>query len=707
MIRNEKLHFETAAKLGRLIGRELITNNTIAIFELIKNSYDAFSPIVDIYFDGFKTKGDDKTLREMRNVVISSRESKVVISDKGIGMTYEEIKKYWMNIGTSSKEGQTVETRKIRENLLPITRFINGEKGIGRFGSDKLGAKLTLTSIGDEGREKSVLDIDWDKFNQNDKKVQDIDFDCKVEISEDASQETGVTLKIESLRDIWTGDDIIKLKRQLKKMISPFTQEKDNFSIYIHFGEYTERIVNDSFDYANTTVDAGIDPEGKITYTITDSFETITKQINSNPPIYGPVSLKILYMDKAAKINFARRSGISVHEYGNIKLFRDSFRILPYGEAENDWLGIDNKHAQAVFRTLGTRDIIGYVQITKKSNPKLRDATNRQGLNEDTPEFSQFRSFIWESISVLQEYIFDRIKTESEKQGKIIHSTVIDIKSNIDSWKSELPKVFKEVGLSEDQIQQINNQTLTTFKSIEKSVDQVEKANTQLSSRLRVMEKIVGAESMLYDILHAIKNKLAGLEAIVLLLEHNAKKYNLAFNTSGSTKMINDIKTMVMAALKRTSPTRNKQTVIIMSEFLDSYIEEKRLVYPDLVIAKAWNDRFQRVKCNVDGFKIVLDNLIDNSIKALHNKNNKKILIQTFKRDRYVEVIFEDNGEGILEEHAPFIFNTSFSRTGGTGIGLATSLHFMQEQQGDISLLSESGVLGGATFSLKIPILGG
>lgn len=135
-------------------------------------------------------------------------------------------------------------------------------------------------------------------------------------------------------------------------------------------------------------------------------------------PDFGPVSVKILYMDAAAKRAFARRNGISTREYGNIKVFRDDFRILPYGEMENDWLGIDNKHAQAVFRSLGTRDIIGYVQITKENNPKLKDATNRQGLNEDTPEFHAFKDFIWKTIELLQEFIFSRLKTESENKEK-------------------------------------------------------------------------------------------------------------------------------------------------------------------------------------------------------------------------------------------------------------------------------------------------
>ena len=105
----EKLSFSTNAKLGKLIGRELITNNIIAVFELIKNSYDAFASKVCIEFINFNTSGTDKeiTNRSKRNVVISNSTSRIVISDNGLGMSFSQIKNDWMEIGTTSKEGLT------------------------------------------------------------------------------------------------------------------------------------------------------------------------------------------------------------------------------------------------------------------------------------------------------------------------------------------------------------------------------------------------------------------------------------------------------------------------------------------------------------------------------------------------------------------------------------------------------------------------
>lgn len=701
MAERKELSFSTNAKIGKLVGRELITNNIIAVFELIKNSYDAFAKTVSINFVDFDTTGDDKTLQKSsnRDTVVSGPTSKIIISDNGLGMSFAEIQSNWMEIGTTSKEG-TTERQVIRDGRI-LKRVINGEKGIGRFGCDKLGSKLVMTATGNLGAETSVLSIDWNTLDDHKKKLQDVQFECHVTQNIHV-QKTGVTLEISELRDIWTNQDILNLKKQLKKMVSPFSQEQDDFSIILKFGNYSEKVTNDSLEYATTGINAKLSAAGNLNYTIFDENSTTSNSISVPTPSFGPVEIKILYMDAPAKRAFARRNGISTREYGNIKLFRDNFRILPYGEMENDWLGIDNKHAQAVFRSLGTRDIIGYVQITKKDNPSLKDATNRQGLNEDTPEFNAFKQFIWMILELLQNHIFKKIRTDAEKQGKVIETTVEDIKKDLATFKKEIPQIYDGIKLPAAQKQLVVNQTLQSFSTIEKNINQVDKANKELSKRLIVMEKIVGTETMLYDLLHAVKNKLDALNAMVLVVDIEARKNALHFDSSGFHKVTDEISHMLFAALKRTSPKRGKKEFVILSDVLRSFIEEKQLVYPD--ISFSFNEtNYSRIKCNVDGLRTVLDNLMNNSVKATKDAKPPKINIYMKKNNKFLQVYFEDNGLGIKDEDAPFIFNVTFSRTGGTGIGLASSLEYMKEQGGNISYL-KNGTLGGALFELSFPL---
>ena len=227
------LSFSTNAKLEKLIGRELITNNIIAIFELIKNSYDAFAHSATISFEGFNVCSKDLEKMRRSDRVISNENSKIIIKDDGSGMSFEEVKTKWMEIGTTSKENTYIKKASDYSN---DKRVINGEKGIGRFGADKLGSLLKLISVGAEGYEKTTLEIDWNKFDDHEKKIQDIDFDCYVERCT-TPQNTGLTLEISLLRDKWTVSDIVKLKNHLKKLISPFAQEQERFQIYLEYRE--------------------------------------------------------------------------------------------------------------------------------------------------------------------------------------------------------------------------------------------------------------------------------------------------------------------------------------------------------------------------------------------------------------------------------------------------------------------------------------
>ena len=692
-----QLSFSTNAKLEKLIGRELITNNIIAIFELIKNSYDASAHNAIISFEDFCIDMNELEIGRKKDNVISNEFSKIVVSDDGCGMSFDEVQTKWMEIGTTSKE----DIFEINQN----SRVVNGEKGIGRFGADKLGAILKMTSVGAGGFERTVLTIDWNKFDDHRKKIQDFKFECEVEYLEEPIK-TGLTLEIMSLRDKWTNGDINKLKRHLKKLVSPFSQEQENFQIFLDYGNnQCERIVNDSFEYATTGIEVNLETNGTMSYEIFSSLDSEKNVMHLQPTGFGPLQLKILYMDKAAKSAFTRRTGMSTREYGNIKLFRDNFRVLPYGEKENDWLGIDNKHAQGAFRTFGTRDLVGYVQISKRYNSILKDATSRQGLNEDVVEFSEFKDFIWKCIILLQDYVFKQIKNESEKQGQVIKEKVKDIRDNIIDFQKDIPALYADVHISEEDKEKLVQRTNETLANINANVKIVEQANKQLTTRVKVMEKIVGAENRLYDMLHAVKNRLVALEAIVSEFEKKANENNIVYDKNFASKTIRDISNMVLAAMRRSSPKRKKRDVIILSEFIKEFIEENQKIYPDIQF-EFTQDNYFRIFVNIEELKISLENLLDNSIKAMKNETRKQVLLSIRREEKNIRLYFEDNGIGVPKDYAPFIFNVSFSKTNGSGIGLSNVLDFMREEGGDINLV-ESRVLKGASFEMTFPIKGG
>ena len=126
---NEKLKWRFDISTFRLIGRELITDRITALFELLKNSYDANSTRVDIIFENVTYKDNDENLIG----------SKITIRDNGYGMSFSDIRDKWMVIGTANKRKNPISPD-------PFNRRCVGEKGIGRFAVDKLGNKVEITT---------------------------------------------------------------------------------------------------------------------------------------------------------------------------------------------------------------------------------------------------------------------------------------------------------------------------------------------------------------------------------------------------------------------------------------------------------------------------------------------------------------------------------------------------------------------------------
>jgi len=126
----------------RLIGRELITDRITALFELVKNCYDANSTRVDIIFE---------------NVSSNNLKSRILIKDDGYGMEFNDIRDKWMVIGTSSKRKQPFSPN-------PFNRRCVGEKGIGRFAVDKLGNKVNIITQKSGANKKLNVEIDWNKY---------------------------------------------------------------------------------------------------------------------------------------------------------------------------------------------------------------------------------------------------------------------------------------------------------------------------------------------------------------------------------------------------------------------------------------------------------------------------------------------------------------------------------------------------------------
>ena len=208
MMKQKDLHFKVSSGLKNLIGRELITDQYIAIFELVKNGYDAGASKVDVIFENTKTIDD----------------AKIRIVDNGSGMSLDDINNKWLFVAFSEKNIKKVDNG----------RTYAGAKGVGRFSCDRLGSKLILTTK-KKGYPTEKIIIEWDKFEEDTEKLM-MEIQVQHETVKDCEyiKESGTVLEISNLHDVWDRNSLIHLKRSLEKLIDPNQNIVDkNFNIVV------------------------------------------------------------------------------------------------------------------------------------------------------------------------------------------------------------------------------------------------------------------------------------------------------------------------------------------------------------------------------------------------------------------------------------------------------------------------------------------
>ncbi|WP_272148617.1 sensor histidine kinase [Tenacibaculum aiptasiae] len=439
----QKLHFKTNVQLKSIIGKDLINDDNIAILELVKNSFDADAKRVDVTYLNLKDNDDELTS------LFSDKTSRLIIQDDGLGMNLEDIQDKWLNIAYSEKK-----TNKKQHN-----RRMAGAKGVGRFSCDRLGEYLNLYAKTKNDNKYLKLSIDWKLFEIEDEKkeIQSIplkfQYLSKKEIENlgFTSFDNGVLLEVIKLRSSWAypikdkNRNIIKwdtekfvdLKKYLEKLINPNQAfQNDDFGIYINTPEFikendlrneyekfigkVENRIFDKLDFKSTSIETRTQDGGKIIYTeLKDKGDTIFWLKEKNPyyPSIKNVKVSIYYLNPYAKAFFTKQTGIQSVNYGSIFLFINGFRISPYGDVGNDWLGLDQRKAQKTRSFLGLRDIIGQIEILDELND-FQIISSREGIvkndnYKDLTNSERNDSFYYKAHRRLERYVVEGLNWDS------------------------------------------------------------------------------------------------------------------------------------------------------------------------------------------------------------------------------------------------------------------------------------------------------
>ena len=414
------LNFKTNTLLKNLVGKDLINDDNIAVVELVKNAYDAGAEDVLVRFEGLSSQGK------------TSNASRIVIADKGCGMSLSDIENKWLNIAYSEKSSVPPENG----------AFLAGNKGIGRFSCDRLGERLDLLTRSKDG-DLLHLKINWPDFEiegKIDLTIQEINLEVTDIADREAANLAGLTsfptkgtvLVISKLRGEWGRDKLFELKDSLERFINPnqlFLRNK--FRVAFQVPDYEEEddgkdyreklnveIKNQIFEkleFNSTYIDTRISPENEtITTELHHDGEPVFRLVERNEAyqLLHDAHVVIYYLNPYKKSYFKRQTGVRSVDFGSIFLFLNGFRIAPYGDRGDDWLGLDFRKTQGTTRYLSSRDIVGRIEITGDEK-QFKPISSREGLKKTDAVVQLKEELFIDVLRRLERFVVDGLNWDS------------------------------------------------------------------------------------------------------------------------------------------------------------------------------------------------------------------------------------------------------------------------------------------------------
>ena len=758
--KNETLSFKVSSGLKNLIGRDLISDKYIAIFELVKNSYDANASRVKISY-----------------LVSKQGIGKIIISDNGSGMTYADIILKWLFVAYSEKKPQNRSKSAFREK---IKREVAGAKGVGRFSCDRLGASLQLVTKTKEDSLAHVLNVNWNKFEVDDtKEFIAIPVDYTQEVWSSNEYHNGTILIVDDLREEWDRDDLLKLKRSLMKLISPDVDKGElpfEIEMYVPSEKGTDerlleehlksvekggdskkkinldrdivngKINNDIFEKLNiktTNIEVVISEDGRsITSTLSDRGQYIfsVKEKNRKYALLKNIQISIFYLNQSAKINFTRQmGGVTPKSYGSVFIYKNGFRINPYGESGQDIFGIDQRKAQGWKRFLGTREIMGRISI-KGDNDDFVETTSRAHGFIKTQAVDMLADFFIEKVlKVLEKYVVHLINwgeplksnhnytvMPEEIGSEIVSQFITNINTddvlsidynpmiiNNESFEKEIDNISSSLKKIESMAEKTQDlKLLQLAKTVKKRTEVILSDNIKLEEDNSAKEKELAQmrqenevrKKQIYFLSGAanqnVTNLMGGFHTIYTLTDAirgniNFLREELAKGRSYSEETILGIigeiyqaneKAHKLADLAIHGNQKLRQDgANSVYDFIRQYIDADLLIKGIEYVVSPSDNSFN-CKFDATSIGIILDNISSNSLKA----GATKLYIDMKELDQYVEIYFTDNGIGLENDvDADVLFEWGISDNiskKGFGIGLYHIKQLVEEMKGTVAI---------------------
>jgi signal transduction histidine kinase len=687
LISSGRGRFRPRARLIRTIGAELISSEIVAIIELVRNSYDADASKVQIRF----------TRPHL------PEQAGIEIADDGHGMTREVLLGPWLEPATDFKDPGGLDPNGGERS--PGGRRRLGSKGVGRFAAQRLGGHLLVRSSAG-ARATLEAEFDWGHLDRADQYLDQLTIPWR-EVRSHPATWCGTSLVITALRDRWTPARFERLRLALARLLGP-RHAGDRFSV--------ELVIDGQADKIRPAIEAipamysvrgkvGNDGRARIHYR--DIFG-IKEQWNRTVlwpaagQTSGPFTFRIsawdldrvaldFFLGKAAVKLGPRDFRRTIRDHSGISLYRDGFRILPYGEPDNDWLRLDRRRVNNPTLRLSNNQVLGSVQITADRNPGLRDQTNREGLVSNDA-YTHLQHVLVELLSYFETRRF-AARRSSEVAGRAPVLHIAAARRNTET---------------EAVLRRFARQDLLAAGEL-----------AELRDALRAREE-AGAEALRRYAGLAAAGQLAAAAFTRVLhpLRQIDSELSLAGNEVESLEIAAENREDIMSALQRArrrlrgvqhvmerlDPLARPRGVRRLGRLdLETCVSDVAAVLTDEIAQRQIDYQFvpnggSRTLGDLSVVEQVLAMLFDNSLFWLGQAQPPRLLRVNILEDGF---LLENNGPPIPAAARKLVFEPHYTtREGAPGMGLTLARDLLRSLGGNIGVVARRK---GAAFRVNLP----
>ena len=692
------------------LGADLVTNDVVAVIELVKNSYDAFAHSVQIKF-----RQD------------STGTPYIEIEDDGLGMTKDVILNVWSVVATPYKESDSVKIKAGR------TRRVVGNKGLGRLSVARLGDRLEMLTQAPRSPCWEVT-ADWLDISQGDDISQSA-IRCREYPGASPFAMSGTILRVLDLREAWDESRIDELRQDMRRLISPF-ERSERFSISLSgFGdEYEKGIEAEPFlsepkysikgevdDRGNITGIYNFSPIGANSDSKTVSVHQSWEQTiintrkswrfpNSHSREFancGPFAFEIRAWDINSEgtgeisEKYQIRRGLvrrAIREHKGISIYRDGVLVLPKTDKGHDWLGLDLRRVGRVGSRLSTSQIVGYISISADKNPELKDTSDRERLST-CPEVEEFQELVMSIVRVLEVN-----RTRDRRVPAHEEKPMDDLLSALSAQK-----LVDEV----TDLAQKGEPATAAVQPVQLFNQSLEQSREAIKGRFVYYSRLATVGTIAQMLIHEIRNRTTTLGGMLSFVQ---KEYGRLFNQNAEKRFARSKR--AIKSLERLADTfsplanrnfRRGRRRSILEEQIHNCLE-----------MQGGEIQSQRVQCEVPESKThvaidpgeldaILLNLMTNALYWLPNNRSDtrelKIDVDMAANGERVNVWVHDNGPGLDEDDAKIVFLPGITRKpDGIGMGLTVASELVAAHGGQMKAVA-NGELGGASFGFDLPCI--